>query len=184
MNNVTCNQVNIANVPARQCADQRNATNYDVCRDGMCFGSYYASTFLRFTTVSAPVDPRFNFNYPYTVANEVVRVLGLDPDTTQPNVRACFEASQRVSVSLEGNQQVVRLCSMTFNLTAVSGSNFTFTYFVELVSGPQALNTAQLAQTLVGLVNSSALLNSLYVRSATVLNFNPFAAQAEFIPWL
>lgn len=139
--------------------------------------------------MSTTIDPRTNFGYPYLVADEVVRVLGLNASTSQPNVRACFEANQRVSLTFENSISVARTCSMTVNFTSVvqTGSvlNFTFTYFVEIVSGPQNLNTAALAQTLAGLVvNSSALLNSLSVRSAVVLNFNPFAVQDEFVPWL
>lgn len=157
----------------------------------MCFGAYYPSTFVRFTTalVSSRLDPRTDFNYPYAVADEVVRVLGLNATTSQPNVRACFEANQRPALTFENGTAVARTCSMTVNFTSVVVvnsvvTNFTFSFFVELVSGPQNFNTSALAQSLVGLVNGGALLNTVFVRSAVVLNFNPFAVQDEFVPWL
>ncbi len=179
-----CGQVDKPDSPRQSCADQRNATNYDFCQRGICVASYYpGSTFLQLSLVPTTLNVPGDFAYPRALQSAIVSVAGLSNATFLPNVRTCFEVTQRLQGAVDTvlNQQVIRTCQMGAPLIAISGALRTYLVYVEIISGPQGLDTNATAVAVAQLANASALA-SVGVASAQVLAESPFLTGPEFVP--
>ena len=182
--NGICGQTPRPNTPRLSCADQRNATNYDFCREGICVASFYpGSTFLQLSLVPTTLNVPGDYAYPRALQAAIVAAAGLDNATSLPNIRTCFEITQRLQgvVDTALNQQVIRTCQMAAVLTALSGNVRTYTVYVEVVAGPQGLDTNATAAQVAQLANASALA-AVGVASAFVLATSPFLTGPEFVP--
>lgn len=176
-----------SNVPAgTSCADLRNASNWDECIHGICVGSAYASSWVRFALDStAPFRTLFgSYEYPFNVQQQLVNLLSLSNATDKPGVRVCLDYTQRlVGVVENGNTNVIRTCNLVMcpsgQFPAPCGSSAYL--FVEFVAGPNGLNHTNLAQQAAVLANGSALTN-LFIQSGYV-SPPPFGGE-EFIPWI
>jgi hypothetical protein len=170
--------------PRQSCADLRNATNYDFCQRGVCVASFYpGSSYVQLQLLPTVQNIPGDYAYPRALQAAIVNATGLDSNTFLPNVRTCFETTQRLQgvVDTSLNQQVIRSCQMGAPLIAINGQLRTYLVWVEIISGPQGLDTNGTALMVATLANSSAFA-ALGVASGTVLSANPFLTGPEFVP--
>ena len=168
--NGTCIQVN--RPTGTSCSDLRNATNYDYCFYGICLGSFATSTFVQFSfSAAARALIRTSYSYPVALQSKLLVLLGLS-NTSAPSVRTCFDFTQRLASSFDGQpeQHVVRTCNVIVCPSAfISDVCLPAPYiYVEFVSGSGAMDHAALAQQAAVLANTSALLAEFSIQSGFV----------------
>jgi len=182
--NGVCGQVEKPDTPRQSCADLRNATNYDFCQRGICVAAFYpGSTFVQLNLVPTTQNIPGDYAYPRSLQSAIANASGLDPNNELPNVRTCFETTQRLQgvVDTVLNQQIIRTCQMAAPLIAINGALRTYVVYVEIISGPTGINTNGTALTVATLANASAF-SALGVASGNVLSSNPFLSGPEFVP--